>query len=499
MCSKPLCLGDPWCSEWGCCESDSDKEDFKEPPKKKAKGKGGKKVTGSKRFVSPTSSVEMDKICKGFVPKNTEKATNWAVRVFEQWRVERNRATSDDSEMCPSNLLQCPVQVSLNYWLSRFVVEAHREDGQPYPPTSISNLLAGLYRECRKYDPNCPNFMNRKDPTFKELNGALQVRYRELHEGGVGAVVKHAAVVSPDEEQALWDSKVVGDHDPLALQRAVFFYVGKTFCLRGGQEQRGLKPSQFIRSLNPDCYTYVENGSKNKSGVNPKEKNKVIPVYANSAARPRCLVYLLDKYFSKFSPKGKDMDVFYLHPVSKKVSDDEPWYECSPVGKEKLRKYMEMMCREAGITEKKTNHSLRATGATALFSAGVPEKLIRDVTGHKSNALQLYERPSVAQKEAVLGILVQGKRSFAEEVDKENAGGSCSIAQVRKPGYPVQKACIAAPLQQQWSGTVLGSLFSGLNNCSVNISPQNFVVNVNPLYLLYLMHQILKAFWMALN
>ena len=89
--------------------------------------------------------------------------------------------------MCRSNLLQCPVQVSLNYWLSRFVVEARREDGQPYPPTSISNLLAGLYRECRKYDPNCPNFMNRKDPTFKELNGALQVRYRELREGGVGA------------------------------------------------------------------------------------------------------------------------------------------------------------------------------------------------------------------------------------------------------------------------------------------------------------------------
>ena len=74
--------------------------------------------------------------------------------------------------------------------------------------------------------------------------------------------------------------------------------------------------------------------------------------------------------------------------------------------------------------------------------------LIRDVTGHKSNALQLYmyEQPSVAQKEAVSGILAQGKRSFAEEVDKEKASGSCSIAQVRKSGYPVQQARIAAPL-----------------------------------------------------
>ena len=40
----------------------------------------------------------------------------------------------------------------------------------------------------------------------------------------------------------------------------MFFYVGKVFCLRGGQEQRDLKLSQVVRSSNPDCYTYVENG-----------------------------------------------------------------------------------------------------------------------------------------------------------------------------------------------------------------------------------------------
>ena len=106
------------------------------------KEKGGKKVTGSKWFVLPTSSVEMDKICKGFVQKNTEKAVNWAVRVLKQWRVERNKARSDNGEMCPSNLLQCPVQVSLNYCLLWFVLEACRENGQPHLPTSVSNLLA---------------------------------------------------------------------------------------------------------------------------------------------------------------------------------------------------------------------------------------------------------------------------------------------------------------------------------------------------------------------
>ena len=92
--------------------------------------------------------------------------------------------------------------------------------------------------------------------------------------------------------------------------------------------------------------------------------------------------------------------------------------------------------------------------------------------------------------------LCKGRGPFAEEVDKEIAGGSCSIAQVRIPGYPVQQACIAAPLQQ-WSGTVLGSLFSGLNNCSVNISPQNFVVNVNPPSVPFAPD--VESFWMALN
>ncbi len=117
--------------------------------------------------------------------------------------------------------------------------------------------------------------------------------------GGRWSCGKHAPVVVPDEEDRLWQSKFIGDHNPLALQRAVFFYVGKTFCLRGGQEQRDLKPSQFVRSYNPDCYTYVKNGSKNHSGI-----NKVVPVYASVTYRPRCLVYLLDTYFQKFPPKA---------------------------------------------------------------------------------------------------------------------------------------------------------------------------------------------------
>ena len=42
------------------------------------------------------------------------------------------------------------------------------------------------------------------------------------------------------------------------------------------------------------------------------------------------------------------------------------WYDCVPVGAYRLKKYFESMCKEAGISEKKTNHSLRVTGASAF-------------------------------------------------------------------------------------------------------------------------------------
>ena len=45
---------------------------------------------------------------------------------------------------------------------------------------------------------------------------------------------------------------------------------------------------------------------------------------------------------------------------------------------------------KAGI-QGKTNHSLRATGATRLFAANVPDKLIQECTGHRSTTtLRMY-------------------------------------------------------------------------------------------------------------
>ena len=53
----------------------------------------------------------------------------------------------------------------------------------------------------------------------------------------------------------------------------------------------------------------------------------------------------------------------------------------------------------------KTSHSLRVTCATRLFQESVPEKLIRERTGHRSNALFRYEKKSAEQERNVNDLL----------------------------------------------------------------------------------------------
>ena len=64
------------------------------------------------------------------------------------------------------------------------------------------------------------------------------------------------------------------------------------------------------------------------------------------------------------------------------------------------------LCKQAGITGYKTNHSLRVTSATRLFQSGVDEQLIMSHTGHRSvDGVRSYKRISDEQKKAVSGIL----------------------------------------------------------------------------------------------
>ena len=114
------------------------------------------------------------------------------------------------------------------------------------------------------------------------------------------------------------------------------------------------------------------------------------------------LVYLLDLYLKRLPPYAFQENVLYCRSKPKPPADkSRPWYKDCPVGKNKLGSFISEMYTEVGIPHK-TNHSLRATGATTLFQNKVPEKIIQKTTGHRSlEALRKYEHTLTEQHQAV--------------------------------------------------------------------------------------------------
>ena len=76
--------------------------------------------------------------------------------------------------------------------LSRFAVETRKTDGSKYPPATIHQLLYGVLKHKREVNLDCINFLNKKDPWFKQLHGTLDVLFHRLHSEGLGTKMKSA-------------------------------------------------------------------------------------------------------------------------------------------------------------------------------------------------------------------------------------------------------------------------------------------------------------------
>ncbi len=180
-----------------------------------------------------------------------------------QWKAERN---DKEIKKVPDDLIDNPDPKKVNYWLCRFVDEIRKQDGSELSPRSIHFILAVLQRKMLDVKPDMPKLFVCGSTVFRDLQRACDSTYRKLRSEGIGTEVMHTPIFTGEEEELLRNRSVFGVENPKQLQRAVFFYIGKRFCIRGGEEQRKLSPSQFVRTTEPDCFTYVEQGSKNISG-----------------------------------------------------------------------------------------------------------------------------------------------------------------------------------------------------------------------------------------
>ena len=104
------------------------------------------------------------------------------------------------------------------------------------------------------------------------------------------------------------------------------------------------------------------------------------------------------KKYIGLMPEGNTCKKFHLRP--RKLPLPNVWFCDAPYGINKVKSTVREICKQAGFVGKFTNHSLRATCATRMFHSNVPEQLIKETTGHRSECVRVYKRTSEELKQA---------------------------------------------------------------------------------------------------
>ena len=66
---------------------------------------------------------------------------------------------------------------------------------------------------------------------------------------------------------------------------------------------------------------------------------------------------------------------------------------------------MKNLLGKANIEGYFTNHSLRRTGGSHLFQAGIERKIVKEITGHVSDVIDSYQLTSDEQRQACSEVL----------------------------------------------------------------------------------------------
>ena len=124
---------------------------------------------------------------------------------------------------------------------------------------------------------------------------------------------------------------------------------------------------------------------------------------------------IFQTYLSHVPPSAIEQNQkFYLQLIDS-PKPGECWHSPKLLAVNKLKNMVSCMFSKAEVDGDLTNHSLRATGVSTLFSSGVLETLIQKRSGHRSTeALLLHETRGVDHQhsQAISNILAGEASDF---------------------------------------------------------------------------------------
>ena len=127
---------------------------------------------------------------KGMFLLILQKVRIGLLRVLNKWMC--SRSITDDGE-CPSDLLEAGDPEKLNFWLPRYINEVRREDGNPYPPRSIHQILVGVQPYMLDNNHCLPKFLDRNNLVFRQIHGACDSISQSSLQWGWNKYLSHSS------------------------------------------------------------------------------------------------------------------------------------------------------------------------------------------------------------------------------------------------------------------------------------------------------------------
>jgi len=134
--------------------------------------------------------------------------------------------------------------------LELFWSSARMQNGDEYQPDTLGRLKAALRRWLMNHDWHGRESTTVVDinthPAFTNAEKSLTAKIKSLREAGGGFKPNKADKLDRSDIEALWQERILGDHEPAPLERALWILLQLQYCFRGNQEALKLRWKNLV-------------------------------------------------------------------------------------------------------------------------------------------------------------------------------------------------------------------------------------------------------------
>ncbi|XP_030066795.1 uncharacterized protein LOC115475173 isoform X2 [Microcaecilia unicolor] len=330
-----------------------------------------KSSAGKNRF-NTLSASDIAALDGGTTKKCTKYQVNWAIKILRDFCDERD--LSEAFEVMETTKLAAV--------LSDFYLSLRQADGSLYKRGSLINIRSGINRHLQK-QPWGRNIDISKDPEFRHANKCLNLQAKNADCHGLN-FINHKQPLSRADLHKLYSSETLSKKSATNLLYKVWFEIQFFFCRRANENAASLLKSDFTILTDSSGLKYVTQSSTWKMRSHPRRSSDTLS-FADMRMYEQphsiyCPVKSFQLYISKLHPEQPR-----LFQLPRKLQDPAGiWYGKHPVGERFISGLMKKISAEAGLSKIYTNHCIRSTCCQVLSEAGIQNRHIISISGHKS-------------------------------------------------------------------------------------------------------------------